>query len=109
MLRLNRIDALIGLPEEAIYQAKKLGIQDEIMTLTMEENQIGYDSWLSYVGCSKTEWGKKVIQEIDQVLLKNRPGKRYREAYERWLDKSSLAHYRELYDEVFLQLPAAGR
>ena len=103
MLKLNRLDALIILPEEAIYQAEKLGIKDEIMTLTIEENQVGYESWLSYVGCSKTEWGKKIIENIDQILLVQRPTKKYREAYERWLDESSLENYRKLYDKVFLQ------
>lgn len=105
MLKLGRLDALISLPEEAIYQAEKLGLKDEIMTLTIEENQGGYDSWLSSVGCSKTEWGKKIIEKINQILLAQRPTKRYREAYERWLDESSLANYRELYDKVFLQVP----
>lgn len=103
MLGLNRIDALISLPEEAIYQAEKLGIKDEIMTLTIEENQVGYASWLSYVGCSKTDWGKKIIEQINRVLHVQRPTKRYRQAYERWLDESSLANYRRLYDQVFLK------
>jgi len=103
MLKLDRLDALISLPEEAIYQAEKLGIKDEIMTLTIEENQVGYESWLSYVGCSKTEWGKKIIKRINQILLTQRPTKKYREAYERWLDDSSLENYRKLYDTIFLK------
>jgi uncharacterized protein (TIGR02285 family) len=103
MLELGRLDAMISLPEEAIYQAEQLGIRDKIMTLTIEENQVGYDSWLSSVGCSKTEWGKNIIEKIDNILLRQRPSKRYREAYERWLDKSSLKNYRKLYKEVFLQ------
>ena len=103
MLKLDRLDALISLPEEAIYQAEMLDFKDEIMTLTIEENQVGYESWFSYVGCSKTEWGKIIIEKINQVLLVQRPTKRYREAYERWLDESSLESYRKLYDKVFLQ------
>lgn len=102
MLNLGRLDAMISLPEEAMYQAEKLGIQDEIMTLNIEENQVGYTSWLSSVGCSKTEWGKKIIGRINQVLLTQRPTKRYRQAYERWLDESSLKNYRELYNKVFI-------
>lgn len=103
MLELGRLDAMISLPEEAMYQAEKLGIQDTIMTLTIAENQVGYDSWLSSVGCSKTEWGKKIITEINRILLTQRPADRYRKAYERWLDESSLEHYRKLYNQVFLQ------
>jgi uncharacterized protein (TIGR02285 family) len=108
MLKLGRLDALISLPEEAIYQAEVLGIEDDITTLTIEENQQGYEAWLSSVGCSRTPWGRKIIDKINQVLLEQRPTERYRTAYERWLDKGSLENYRRLYDEVFLktELPA---
>jgi hypothetical protein len=60
------------------------------------------------VGCSRTPWGRKIIDKINQVLLEQRPTERYRTAYERWLDKGSLKNYRRLYDEVFLKtgLPA---
>ncbi len=103
MIELGRLDAMISLPEEAVFQAEKLGIKDEIMTLTIEENQVGFDSWLSYVGCSKTPWGKKAIAKINQILLRERSSKRYRQAYERWLDESSLDNYRKLYDQIFLE------
>lgn len=102
MLKHGRLDALIGLPEEAMYQAERLGIRDQIMTLAIEENQNSYDAWLSYVACSKNEWGKKMIEEIDKILLEQRPTERYRKAYERWLDDSTVEGYRKLYDEVFL-------
>ncbi len=103
MLELDRLDGVIGLPEEAMYLAEKLGIRDQVMTLTIEENQRGMDSWLSYVGCSRTPWGRKVIDRINEVLLRERPTERYRAAYERWLDPSSLENYRKLYREVFLK------
>ena len=103
MLKHKRIDALISLPEEAVYQAERLGFREQIMTLTIAENQNGYDGWLSYVACSKNEWGKQFIEQVNQVLLKERPTLKYRQAYERWLDESSLEGYRKLYDEVFLK------
>ena len=104
MLQMDRLDGVIGLPEEAMYLAEKLGIRDRIMTLTIRENQRGMESWLSYAACSRTPWGKKVIARINEVLLKERPTERYRAAYERWLDPSSLENYRKLYRRVFLKL-----
>ena len=104
MLLVDRIDALLGLPEEAMYMAEQMGARDEIMTLTIAENQKGYDGWLSYVACSKNDWGKDVIDNINRVLLQQRPTDRYRGAYERWLDESSLERYRKLYEDVFLQV-----
>ena len=102
MLMLDRLDGLIGLPEENLYQAEQLGIRDQLMTLTIDENQQGYDGWLSSVGCSKNEWGRRIIAEIDRILLTERATERYRRAYERWLDPNSIRVYRRVYREVFL-------
>ncbi len=102
MLMKGRLDGLIGLPEEALYQAEQLGIRDRLMTLTIAENQTGYDGWLSSVGCSKNEWGKAIVDRINAILLSQRPTERYRSAYERWLDPNAIEHYRQAYDKVFL-------
>lgn len=104
MLTAGRIDALVGLPEEAMYLAETLGFKDEIMTLNISENQNDHDASLTYVACSKTEWGKKTIDTINSVLLEQRPTERYRAAYERWLDPSSIEDYRQLYSDVFLKI-----
>jgi uncharacterized protein (TIGR02285 family) len=104
MLTAGRIDALVALPEEAMYLAETLGFKDQIMTLNISENQNDHDASLTYVACSKTEWGKKAIDTINSVLLKQRPTERYRAAYERWLDPSSIEDYRQLYSDVFLKI-----
>jgi uncharacterized protein (TIGR02285 family) len=103
MLMKDRIDGIIGLPEEALYQAEQLGIRDQVMTLAIEENQRGYEDWLSSVGCSKTPWGKAIIGRINEILLKQRTTERYRAAYERWLDPNAIETYRRVYNEVFLE------
>jgi uncharacterized protein (TIGR02285 family) len=104
MLLAGRIDALSGLPEEGMYLAEIMGIKDQIMTLNIVENQVNHNASLTYVACSKTEWGQKAIEDINKVLLKVRPTENYRTAYERWLDPSSIAGYRKLYNEVFLTI-----
>ena len=104
MLQAGRIDALPGLPEEAMYLAETLGMRHQIMTLAVEENQVNRESWLSYVACSKTEWGKQAIEAINQALIELRPTERYRAAYERWLDPNSIENYRKLYQEEFVSI-----
>jgi uncharacterized protein (TIGR02285 family) len=104
MLLARRIDALSGLPEEAMYLAEKMGVRDQIMTLNIEENLVNHDASLTYVACSKNDWGKKTIEDINTVLRKLRPTERYRAAYERWLNPSSIEGYRKLYKEVFLTI-----
>ncbi len=103
MLLKGRLDGIIGLPEEALYQAEQLGIRDQLMTLTIEENQNGYEGWMSSVGCSKNAWGRAIIDKINEVLLNQRPTERYRMAYERWLDPNSIENYRRVYKDVFLE------
>lgn len=104
MLKRDRLDGIIGLPEEVLYQAENLGIRDQIMTLAIEENQQSMDAWLSHVVCSKTPWGKKVIEDVNKVLRQQRPTKAYRAAYERWLDKTSIPRYRKAYGKYFLSV-----
>lgn len=103
MLMIGRLDGLIGLPEEELYLAEQMGIRDQLVTVLIEENQQGYEGWYSSVGCSKTDWGKKVITDINRVLLAQRPSQAYRSAYERWLDPNSSHYYRRIYRQVFLK------
>ena len=103
MLMLNRIDGLIGLPDEAMYQAEKMGLRDQLAPLVIEENQKNYAGWFCAVGCSNNGWGRAVIDKINKILLQQHPSARYRGAYERWLDANSLERYRPIYQEVFLK------
>jgi len=104
MLLTGRIDALPGFPEEAMYLARTMGVADQITTLAVEENPKNFNASLSAVACSKTEWGKKTIEDINRVLLMERPTERYRMTYEKWLDKSSIEGFRMLYRDVFLKI-----
>lgn len=102
MLLAGRIDGLPSLPEEAMYLAETEGFKDKIMILAINENLVNYDAMITRVACSKTDWGKQTIENINKVLLEQRPTDRFRAAYERWLDTSALEEYRRLYADVFL-------
>lgn len=102
MLKRDRLDAIIGSPEEVLFQAERLGIRDQLMTITIEENQQSLESWFSYVVCSMTPWGKQVIEDVNKILIEQRPTDRYRATYERWLDESGIEGFRKSYKEVFL-------
>ncbi len=103
MLLHDRVDAVLSLPDEFLYQAEQMGIRNQLMTLTVQENQQDFKGWMSSVACSKTPWGKKMIRQINTILRKERPTHRYRAAYERWLDPNSISTYRHVYEEVFLK------
>ena len=103
MLLAGRIDGLQMLPEGSMYLEETEHFKDRIMILAISENLVNYDAMITRVACSKTEWGKKTIADINRVLLEQRPTERFRAAYERWLDTNSLDEYRRLYQEVFLK------
>lgn len=103
MLGRGRVDAFVGLPEEIVYQAERLGLQDTIMTVGIEENlNDAIGGAVCYVACSKSPWGKQAISDINRVLVKLRPTDAYRGAYERWIGKESVEQYRQLYKEGVL-------
>jgi len=102
MLMLDRLDGLLGLPDEAVYRAEQMGIRDQIATVLLQENQQNYEQWYCAIACPKNQWGHAVIHKINNVLLHIRPDTPYRQAYERWLDQNNQQHYRKVYDEVFL-------
>ena len=102
MLKRDRLDAIIGSPEEVLFQAERLGIRDQLMTITIEETQESLEGWFSYVVCSKTPWGKQAVEDVNKVLIEQRPTDRYRATYERWLDASGIEGFRKSYKEIFL-------
>ncbi|MFP4167853.1 MAG: TIGR02285 family protein [Desulfonatronovibrionaceae bacterium] len=104
----GRVDYTLALPEEVMYWAEHKGVRDRLKVVHLKENQGDYCSWLGYVACPKTKWGAKVISDINRVLREVRPLKRYRKAYERWIDEYSLPRYRRLYKEFFLQTGRGG-
>jgi uncharacterized protein (TIGR02285 family) len=104
MLIRDRVDCMLGLPEEVMYVAEQQGVKDRIASLTLKENENTYDSWLGYVACSKTDWGKQTIGKINRILKTERPTPEYRGAYERWLDEHAHENYRKLYNDIFLKI-----
>lgn len=102
MLLLDRLDGLLGLPDEAMFRAEQMGIRDQLVVLPLEENRDDYKGWQCAAVCPKNAWGQEVIARINAILVEIRPTPRYRRAYERWLDANNLPLYRRVYDEIFL-------
>lgn len=71
---------------------------EDIVNIAIKENM---KYALAYAMCLKTDWGKKMIQEINAVFRKQRSTKEYRECHERWLDVNSLPGFRKAYDTIF--------
>lgn len=102
MLLLDRLDGLLALPDEALYHADNMGIREQIALVPLLENQQDLSSWMCAVACPKNDWGRTVIDRVNQALLHIRGKAVYRRAYERWLDPTLLTRYRRVYDTTFL-------
>lgn len=102
MLLLDRLDGLLALPEEAMYHAEQMGIRDRIALVPLNENQQDTHAWMCMAACPDTAWGRRVIDRVNEVLVRIRPEAAYRQAYERWLAPDLLERYRNVYTTTFL-------
>ncbi|EJM99704.1 hypothetical protein [Herbaspirillum sp. YR522] len=102
MLLAGRIDYMIELPLLASDQARNMGHAGELVAIPMQEaNEVVFNR----VMCARNEWGRKLIEQVNRVLLANRGKAYYRSIVEKWHDPESVAEIRRIYDSVFLKTP----
>jgi len=102
MLLAGRIDFMIELPLLAFDQARVMGHPGELIAIPMQEAD---EVVFNRVMCSKNEWGRQVVEQVNKVLIVNRGQPYYRRIVERWHDPESVAEIRKIYDSVFLKTP----
>lgn len=100
MLLANRLDYVLEDSGVAAVHAKVLGQPDSLIGLPFKEMS---PYILGRVMCPKTEWGKKVISEINTVLRTERPTPRYRSIVEAFHSEDENRTLRHLYGDVFLK------
>lgn len=98
MLRLNRIDFIIGYFNELQYIARQHGMHsNELVFYPVAEMETSYS--LGYIGCSKSQLGKEVISKVNLQLKPIR--NTFLEHYGFWLNKSMQNLHRNLTDKQF--------
>ncbi|WP_413942751.1 TIGR02285 family protein [Bdellovibrio sp. HCB-162] len=60
-----------------------------------------YPSTVLYFACTKNEWGKKVITQVDQALQKAANSKEYQNAVESWLDVETVKRNRKALEDFY--------
>ena len=100
MLLADRIDYVLEDAGVAKAHAQQAGASDALAALTFKEMQ-GFV--LGRVMCPKTDWGRKVIAEINAVLQAQRGSARYRSITETYHDEDERRSLRQVYDDVFLK------
>ena len=101
MLMTDRIDYILGYPVETIYIGKMLGVDYQAMNIPLQEHLNTYSA--GHIACSKTEWGREIIEKINRMLRQERPTVHYRSIMERWLDANIIESYRKAYEAILLK------
>lgn len=101
MIANKRLDYTVTYPWMVTYFSQETGLSDQLITLKLKESR---NPIIWYAACPKNEWGAALAQEIDRVLIRIRPEKRYRKILEKWMPKEILPEYRYQYDNIFLKM-----
>lgn len=99
MLLYGRVDYILGSPLESGFAQRNLAAKNKVFNIMLKERN-SYD--FGFVACSKTPWGKRIIEEINAVLIKIRPTPQYKSYFTKWLDDLSKGSFEKAYDKQFL-------
>ena len=103
MLKEERIDYMIGYPWEITYIESRMDLKGEIAVVDIEELE-GQQRIVSYVGCTKNEWGRQVIEKLDAVLTRVRANDEYLFHAFKWLPDSVRLEAKKAYQEHVLNV-----
>lgn len=101
MLLMKRTDYVLEYPDTARYiRSKHKNLEGELVSLPIKEiKNFNY----SYVICTKNDWGKRIIEKVNDILIKERPLNYYRQMIEKKArNKVELQMIRSNY-EAFLK------
>jgi len=102
MLHKNRLDLVLGFSTEQEYAARSIGNEAATAFLPIVE-QLPYT--LGYTGCSKGEWGDRMVGQINGVLEEPATFVAFMQYYKNWLPSSNHSYYDELVSEALLNNP----
>lgn len=99
LLKDKRIDYTIGGYFEINLAAAQQGTKSEIMPLKIEEK---HDYLVLYIVCPKNEWGKMMIDKINEILRKEIPTQRYFDCFKPFYDQIDKNEVRMQYEKLLL-------
>jgi uncharacterized protein (TIGR02285 family) len=94
------ISGILGYTNEVHYNSKQLAIDANQLKSYPIEGSPPYI--LGYIGCSKSDFGKIVISQINRIVEEARMNQ-IAEFYEKWLDQEVSTKYRGFVKEAFTE------
>lgn len=101
LLKDRNVHYILGYPVEARYNAQKINHEDYILYYPIAETSALYT--IGQVGCPDTPWGRKIIREVDKIILQQRSSETFLNFYESWLDEETAKTYSKLANDFFDQ------
>ena len=101
MLFAQRVDYIIEYPPIVTFIATETGQKNITKSLLIEETS-AENSLAVVVGCTNNEWGKKVINKINQILIAESKNSKFLDYRLKWYDESSKLLLRKLYKDNYL-------
>jgi uncharacterized protein (TIGR02285 family) len=100
LLEKNRVDFTFAYPFELnYYRTHNPNIQFKMFTIQGEA-----DYTLGSVACSKTAWGKSVIENIDNALIEQRKQDSFISTLNYWWpEETSKQEFKDFYQNIFLK------
>lgn len=83
MLLLNRLDFIIEYPPIITYTARRMNLDNPTVSLGIEEIS-DMSHILVVVGCNQNDWGKAMIERINQILIEESQSPNFLESRLRW-------------------------
>lgn len=98
MILTSRADYTIAYGVEVYYLAKTMAATENFVSFPIE----GMPKYiLGYTAVPKNKWGKKILNELNPLILKHRNTLQTRKVKETWMDENMKALSRRYMDEVF--------
>lgn len=94
MMEMQRIDFIISYPHEIFYALKQLNSKHNYASFSIKGlTAFNHGS----IGCSRSQWGAKVITDINGALEQLTQTDSYKQAMTSWLDPQTLSPAYHLY------------
>ena len=101
MMRMGRIDCLLGYPVEAGYFVRESNKVNDFIYYPIKESSVPFT--VGHIGCPNNEWGRTIISRIDEIVKKHRD-KEFINFYGEWLDSATREVHQKMAQDYFNSL-----
>ncbi len=96
--RNKRLDGVLGhVSEEKYFNSTNDDNSSELLSYFID-GAATYE--LGFIGCSNSEFGQKVIEQVNSILIKHRKNK-IKKYYQNWLSNDEIKFHTELINSIF--------